>query len=358
MKREPARALRERSGHDDIAVRLARAEDEVVWERFVSTCPEATFFHRFGWQRILQGTFGHRTYFLLAERDGEPVGVLPLAHVRSRLFGNSLASLPFCVYGGAACSDPGARPLLHHAAVDLAERLKVDNLELRNRQPHEPQWARQDLYVTFRKALDPRPEANLTAMPAKQRTMVRKGMKAGLRGVVEPDVGNFFALYADNMHRHGTPALPRSYFEALQHEFGDACEVLTVFDPQGAAISSVLSFYFRDEVLPYYAGDQVRARQLAANDFKYWELMRMSCERGCRVFDYGRSRRGTGSYEFKRHWGFEPEPLHYEFCIVRGTTVPQNNPNNPKYRLFIALWRRLPRRLATRVGPYIVRNLG
>jgi FemAB-related protein (PEP-CTERM system-associated) len=188
--------------------------------------------------------------------------------------------------------------------------------------------------------------------------MVRKGSKAGLVSVADPGVGRFFELYADNVHRHGTPPLPRRFFQALCAEFGPACEVLIVLDARGVPVSAVLSFYFRDEVLPYYAGDLALARDLAANDFKYWELMRRAVERGCRVFDYGRSKRGTGSFDFKRNWGFDPTPLHYEYRLLRRSSVPENNPSNPKYRAFIALWRRLPRALATALGPHIVRNLG
>ena len=120
----------------------------------------------------------------------------------------------------------------------------------------------------------------------------------------------------------------------------------------------MLSFYFRDEILPYYAGDDVAARELAGNDFKYWELMRRACERGLRVFDYGRSKQGTGSYSFKKNWGFEPKPLYYEYCLYRRDRIPQNNPSNAKYRLFIEGWRRLPVGVANWLGPYIVRNLG
>jgi FemAB-related protein (PEP-CTERM system-associated) len=134
--------------------------------------------------------------------------------------------------------------------------------------------------------------------------------------------------------------------------------VLSVLDAEGRAVSSVLSFYFRDEVLPYYAGDLADARDLAANDFKYWELMRRACERGIRVFDYGRSKLGTGSYDFKKNWGFEPQALHYEHCLFSRDTVPQNNPANPRYRAAIDLWRRLPRGVVNAVGPTLARHLG
>jgi len=339
-------------------VRPLSPADEGRWETFVDSCPNATFFHRIGWKQIIEQVFRHRTHYLLAERGGEVTGVLPLAQVRSRLFGHALVSLPFAVYGGVASRDADAVAALHLAAVDLARELGAEHLELRNLGRTEPDWPRQDLYVTFRKPILPDVEANMRAIPRKQRAMVRKSIGRGLTSEIDESTDRFFALYADNVHRHGTPPYPKRYFEALRKVFGESCEVLTVLSPQGKPVSSVLSFYFRDEVLPYYAGDLEAARELAANDFKYWELMRRACERGVRVFDYGRSKRDTGSFHFKKNWGFEPAPLAYEYKLFKREAIPQNNPANPKYRAMIALWRRLPRPLANVLGPSIVRNLG
>ena len=342
----------------DLRVRQAAPADLARWDAFVERCPEATFFHRAGWKEVIESVFRHKTFYLFAERDATVVGVLPLAQVKSLLFGHALVSLPFCVYGGVAATDPAAVPALHAAARELAAKLGADHLELRNRVAREPGWPRQELYVTFRKELLPDIEANMLAIPRKQRAMVRKGIQGGLRGEIDASVDRFFALYADNVHRHGTPALPKRYFETLKRVFGRDVEVLTVLDAERKPVSSVLTFYFRDEVLPYYAGDDVAARDLAANDFKYWDLMRRACERGLRVFDYGRSKRDTGSFDFKKNWGFVPEPLHYEYVLRRGNAIPQNNPSNPKYKAMIAVWRRLPIGVANSIGPYIVRNLG
>ena len=331
------------------------------WDEFVHRCPQATFFHLSAWQDILDQVFDHRTFYLYAERAGEIVAVLPMAEVRSRVFGHALTSQPFCVYGGiAAAADAGeeALALLEAEADSLARQLGVQHLEYRNLQARHADWPRQELYVTFRKAILPEPEANMLAIPRKQRAMVRKGIKNELVSVIDDDVERFFALYADNVLRHGTPALSKKFFQRLKDTFGEACEVLTVTTPEGKPLSSVLSFYFRDEVLPYYAGDDLAARDLAANDFKYWELMRRACERGCKVFDYGRSKVGTGPYSFKKNWGFEPQALSYEYRLYKCDSIPQNNPMNPKYRAFIALWKRLPIGVANRLGPYIVRNLG
>ena len=330
----------------------------VAWDAFVQACPSATFFHRAGWQSILQEVFRHDTYFLYAESDGQIEGVLPLAHVNSLLFGNSLVSLPFAVYGGVAASNDIAAQALEQEAQTIAKRLGVAHLELRHVTARHPDWPLQDLYVTFRKEIFSDEDANMLAIPRKQRAMVRKGIKNGLVSELDSGVDRFFALYADNMHRHGTPALPKRYFQALRAEFGSDCDVLTVSAPDGRALSTVFSFYFRDEVLPYYAGDDEAARDSAANDFKYWELMRRSCARGYKVFDYGRSKLGTGSYAFKKNWGFEPQPLHYEYCLYKRDAVPQNNPANAKYKLLIETWRRLPIGVANWLGPFVVRNLG
>lgn len=340
-----------------LTVRQMQPADAARWDEFVLNCAEATFFHRSGWQKVIERAFGHKTWFLYAESNGQIQGVLPLAEINSRLFGHSLVSLPFCVYGGIATNSELAGEALDQAAQALASQQKVDHLEYRHLKPMHPDWPGKDLYVTFRKELDPDVEQNMLAIPRKQRAMVRKGIKAGLTSEIDEGVERFFSVFADNVHRHGTPALPKRYFALLKETFGSDCEVLSVVK-DGQVLSSVLSFYFRDEVLPYYAGDTLDARNFAANDFKYWELMRRACERGIRVFDYGRSKRGTGPFDFKKNWGFEPQPLCYEYQLHQAKAVPDHNPLNPKYQLFIKAWQKLPLPVANFIGPYIVKNLG
>ena len=335
MDVEDATAVRPVATTGALLVRPYQARDAARWDAFVDKCPDATFFHRIGWRGIIESVFRHRTHYLVATRGERMTGVMPLAELRSPIFGHSLVSLPFSVYGGAAAEDAESERALIDASSDLARALGVGHLELRNREVKRAAWPRQDLYVTFRKELLPDLEANMLAIPRKQRAMVRKGINAGLKSEIDITVDRFFALYADNMHRHGTPPFSKRYFARLREVFGDRCEILIVVDPSGRPVSGVMSFYFRDEVLPYYAGDITDAREFSANDFKYWELMRRACERGLRIFDYGRSKRGTGSFDFKKNWGFEPSPLAYEYQLLKRHDVPQNNPLNPKYRAFI-----------------------
>jgi FemAB-related protein (PEP-CTERM system-associated) len=348
-----------------LSVRLLGADAPTArWDSFVQTCPQATFFHRAGWQRVIEAAFGHRTWFFLAERDGQIEGVLPLAQIRSRLFGHSLIALPFCVYGGVAALTGAARSALDAEALQLAASLKVGHLEYRNLEPahpDDPAWLGKDLYVTFRKEIGADDEANMNAIPRKQRAMVRKGIKLGLAGEIDQDVERFFTAYASSVHRLGTPVFSKKYFRLLKEEFGDDCEVRVIVQGEGTEkrlVAGVLSFFFRDEVLPYYGGGMPVARDVAGNDFMYWNLMQASAAKGCRIFDFGRSKRGTGAFDFKKNWGFTAQPLPYAYRLVASQELPDVNPLNPKYQLFIKLWQKLPLPLANTLGPHIVKDLG
>ena len=329
------------------------------WDRFVDAHPQATFFHRAGWQRVIERSFGHRTHFLYAASGNAIHGVLPLVHVKSLLFGNYLASTAFCVYGGPVADSDAALQALDAAAIKLGEELGVGHVEYRHRAAREiPGWiAKSELYATFRKPIHPDPEKNMLEIPRKQRAMVRKGIKFELSSEIDPTPGRLCPVYAESVRNLGTPVFARRYFDSLKQEFGDACEIVMITH-QGRDIAGVMNFYFRDEVLPYYGGGTAAARGLAANDFMYWEVMRRACERGIRVFDFGRSKRGTGAFDFKKNWGFTPEPLHYLYKLQKSSDLPDLNPLNPKFRLFIETWKRLPLPVANAVGPHIVRNLG
>lgn len=340
----------------DCHVKVLDSADGARWDNFVASAPEATFFHRAKWHDIIERGLGHRCHYLYAEHEKKVVGILPLAEIKSRLFGHALISTPFCVYGGAVVSEPAIAGRLRAAATELAAALHVDYLELRNRAADALAWPAKDLYVTFRKKLLREHEANFRLIPRKQRAMVRKGMNAGLKASSEPELDRFYAVYSESLRNLGTPVLPKAYYDLLQRSFGKDCEI-TVIEHHGRPVSAVMSFYFRDEVYPYYGGSVRQGRELAANDFMYWTVMQRAVERGAQVFDFGRSKRDSGSYDFKRHWGFEPTPLHYQYHLVRAPAVPDISPANPRYQMFIKTWRHLPVSFSRTVGPWIARNL-
>jgi FemAB-related protein (PEP-CTERM system-associated) len=343
-----------------LSVRSLNDASAPAWDRFVEAMPHGTFFHRAAWAAIIAKAFRHRTFYSFAERDGAITAVLPLAQVKTLLFGNSLVSSPFCVYGGPLAADAeSAAALLNHAAV-LLRNCGASTVEFRER--HTPEEAdgwteRPDLYVTFRKSIVGDHDRNMKAIPRKQRAMIRKGIQHGLSSVCNRDTKTLHRIYAESVRNLGTPVFSRRYFDILQEAFGDAADIVTVLDDD-RPIASVMNFYFREEVLPYYGGGTAQARHRAGNDFMYWEVMRRAADRGYQLFDFGRSKIGTGAHAFKHNWGFVPAPLHYRYLLAPGATIPDHNPLNPKYKLFIAGWKRLPLPIANRLGPPIVRGLG
>jgi FemAB-related protein (PEP-CTERM system-associated) len=341
-----------------VAVRPFRAGDERRWDDFVLAHTGGTFFHLCRWKRVIERAFRHRTYYFVAERAGTVTGVMPLAHVKSMIFGSSLISTAFAVRGGPIAIDAESLGALERAAVQLMEALAVPVLELRDFSASRADWpSRSGLYATFRRALDPSIEGNLKMIPRKQRAMIRKGINNGLRSEIDESIDRLHRVYAESVHNLGTPVFAKSYFRILREEFSNCSNIVTV-SYNGRPVASVLNFYFRDEVLPFYGGGVRDARGIAANDFMYWEVMRRACERGYRIFDFGRSKVGTGSYAFKRNWGFEATPLVHQFRLAHGRQMPDLNPLNPKLAIFIAAWKRLPLAMASKLGPLIVRGIG
>jgi FemAB-related protein (PEP-CTERM system-associated) len=341
-----------------LTVRPFEADDSGRWDEFVRACAGGTFFHLSPWRRVIERAFGHRTHYLLAERAGVLTGVLPLTHVKSALFGSSLISNAFGVYGGPVATDDESRRALENEAARLMDSIGAPVLEMRAFAETRADWPRKSgLYATFHKPIEAAVEANLKAVPRKQRAMIRKGIHNELRSQIDDGVDRLHRIYAESVHNLGTPVFAKSYFRILIEEFAGCSDIVTITSGD-KAVASVLNFYFRDEVLPYYGGGVEAARGLAANDFMYWEVMRRACERGCRMFDFGRSKLGTGAYAFKRNWGFEPTPLTYQFRLKAGRDMPDLNPLNPKLRLLVAAWKRLPLPLATRLGPSIVKGIG
>ncbi len=333
------------------------ATETVEWDAFVRSRADGSPFHLVAWKRVVERTFGHRAHYLMAVGANGIEGVLPLFETRGLLGGRGLVSVPYGVYGGISSASYAARTLLLQAASDLAQRLRAGYVEFRHRVGQEMGLPTKALYVTFSRPISASEEENFNAIPRKQRRMTRQGTKVGLR----PDFGlhhldAFYDIYAHSVHSLGSPVFPRRLFHAIVQEFGKDCDLLTIWKDD-AMVSGVLTLFYEDQVLPYYGGARREALQYAVNDFMYWELMCHAAKAGYRTFDFGRSREGTGAYHFKRHWGFEPVPLPYQYVLPDGARMPNLSPSNPKMRLAIAAWQRMPLPLTKLIGPRLTKYL-
>lgn len=333
-------------------------DQEASWDGFVADHPDATLFHLAGWRRVVARAYGHRTHYLAARRGPSLCGVLPLVEIRSRLFGHSLISVGFFVYGGIVADDEETRAALAAAAAERGQRLGVGHVELRSERPDLGEWiTKGDLYATFRRTIEVDEGRAMAAVPRKKRADLRKSLNAGLTVEAGIAPADFYAVYAQSLRDLGTPVFPRRLVDAMLHEFGPICE-LSAVRRGDEPLAALLSFYFRDQVLPYYGGALPAARSLHAYDLLYWSVMRRAVTRGARVMDFGRSKRGTGAFAYKTYWGFEPTPLAYQVKLVGATKPPEVNPLNPRYRRMVSMWQRLPLAVANRLGPMLARQIG
>jgi FemAB-related protein (PEP-CTERM system-associated) len=333
------------------------AQERQAWDGFVRSSPDGTIFHLLAWRRVVEEVFRHAPHYLFATRNGEIRAVLPLFEIWGLLAGHVLISVPYSVYGGLCGSDPDARMALLDKAKELAEQLKVRYVELRHLHAPAPHLPTTSFFDTFVILITDSPDANMANIPRKRRAMIREGIRRGLeaRRGWEP-LSEFYEIYARNRQRLGAPPFSLRLFEAVRDHLGLEAQLLTVWR-EGRMAAGVISFLYHDRVMPYYGAALPEAFPLAVNDFMYWELMRESCLLGFRIFDFGQSHSGSGTYEYKRHWGAMPEPLAYQYLLNSDTTFPQSSPSSPRRRPLIAAWKCLPLPLTKWIGPVLIRRL-
>jgi FemAB-related protein (PEP-CTERM system-associated) len=346
-----------------VTIKHFSSHDHARWDGYVKGDSSATFCHLSGWMKVIENTWDHESRCLYAESGGVISGTLPLFHVKSRWFGSMLVSTPNAVYGGALAAETESGRKLIGAAQDLARELEVDYLELRDTALNEDSFSegafqRQNLYVSFEHPITPDEEALMKSFPRDIRRMIRQAPKHGLTSHFgrEELLEEFYDVYAASVRHLGTPVFPKKLFVQFLRTFPGECDILLIRQSKRVA-GGVMNFYFRDVVMPYYGGAYHEFYSTGVNNFMYWELMRSAASRGYKTFDFGRSKRGTGSYEFKRGWRMIERVLPYKFYLVGAREMPNLNPTNPKFKPMIEVWKRLPLGVTKLIGPRIVKNL-
>ena len=327
------------------------------WDQFVSDHAQGTPFHLLAWRRTIEHVFPSYRPIYLAAFEGERIqAVLPLFAVKNILIGKALISSPFAVYGGILAASDEAKAALRDHVADLGRSMGVQYVELRNRYPEQlVGFESVSRYVTFTQDVGPDEEKILESIPRKVRYMVRKSLKHPFTTRVTTDPAAFEDLYTANLRRLGTPAFPRQHFTSLLENYRDRCNIREVI-LEGKVIAAVLTFYFRNQVLPYYAASDPAFNEYAPNNYMYFDQMRWAGQNGYNLFDFGRSKKVlSGSFDFKAHWGMKMEDLPYEMLLVRRKELPNFSPNNPKFQWAIGMWQRMPLPVTRIVGPWFLR---
>lgn len=341
--------------------RLYTPSDKESWDSYVLSHPDSTHCHLSGWKNVIEKTYGHKGYYLIAEDDSRIIGVLPLMHLKSVLFGNRLVSMPFLNYGGAlADSDELAKALIEEA-MNICSNLRASSVELRHINPRR---ATDSIgkYKVFERThkvrmvlnLPDSKEALLKSFKAKLRSQITRPQKEGMTahlGSLEL-VDSFYKVFSINMRDLGSPVHSRRLFEEICQEFGENVKIGAV-EYQNAAVAAGIIIPFRDTVEIPWASTLKGFNKFSPNMLLYWCFIEHACEGGFKYFDFGRSTPGEGTYRFKEQWGGKPSPMYWYYISQNGQPIANNQSAQFKFEIAIRCWKRLPLPISNTIGPII-----
>ena len=338
-------------------IQKLRKTDEKEWDAFVRKQDDATFFHLIGWKNVIEKTYKHKSYYLVAKEDGEIKGILPLFLMESRFFGKKLISIPFCDYGGICAKDEQTKNLFIVEVKKIASEKGVNYLELRHRNNNNCGLITKDTYFTLILGLKQDYEFLRMNFSKKVRNAIRKAIKSNLKVTTgKRYINEFYKIFSKNMRDLGTPVHSFNFFKNILHEFPDYANIL-ITSYEEKAVGAMFLLQFKDTIYAPWVSSDRQYFHFNPNNMLYWEAIRYGCENGFKYFDFGRSKWNSGTFRFKKPWGAIPKQLYYLYYLNSFDDVPNLDPSNPKYHMLTQVWKRLPITIATMVGPKIRKNI-
>jgi len=335
--------------------------DTGEWNEYVHSHNNANIYHQIGWKTIIEDTFGHTGYYLVAKNHGTIRGLLPLFFIKSRLFGRFLISLPFLDRAGVIADTPQIAALLCEAAIAMAQQTRVDFLELRNQE----EISHVDFLAATHKVnfvLPSEAAADILWKKVLQKNVKNKVRKAW-KNEISTDIGSstqyindFYKVYCIHMRYLGTPVYPRNFFLNMLNEFPNNLKVFLA-KYEDRIIGGKIVLGFKDTIYFIAQYSLRKYNEFHPNNLLYWSAIEYASKNGYKFCDMGRSNKDSGPYNFKKQWGAEPRQLYWQYYLNTSNQVPQVGPANPKFSWAISLWKRLPLRLTQIVGPLISRHI-
>ena len=328
------------------------------WDEYVSGSSYGSFYHRFGWKRINEEVFGHETFYLAAMEGKAICGVLPLVHIKSRIFGRMMCSMPFVNYGGICADNEDAEDALLQEATRISRDRKVQYVEIRGKNRLGADLPTSEKKVSMTMSLENDPEKIWESFRTKHRTNIRRAYKNGLsvRWGGGDLLDEFYRILCNSWRHHGTPIYRKRYFAEILREFPGETAIFVVMCGDRPA-ATAFNAYCQGTVEGMWAGIHQDFRKLQPMYVLYWEMIKHACEKGCSQYHFGRSSVESGGENFKKKWNLQEQQLYWQYSLFLSRKLPELNVDNPKYQLAMMGWRRLPMRLTLLLGPYLSRSI-
>lgn len=341
-----------------IKVRYASIDDASAWDEYVESYTNGTYAHQWAWREIFINSFGIKPYYFMATIENKIVGILPTALMKSIIFGKFLISLPWLDYGGALANNDEIAGMLIDRAISLSKEKRCRFLEMRSGGIIINGLVNKTDKYSFKLDLTEGTDEVWKSFDAKARNQVRKAEKSGLTvnfGKAEL-LHDFYKIFARNMRDLGTPVWPKKFFAEILNHFKNDGEIALVRMDKKPIAAGLLIHCFDYSVVPSASANR-KYLKYCPNNLLYWEIIKHCLERGSKIFDFGRSSKGSGTYNFKKQWVKEPINQIWQYRLLEIDELPELNPNNPKFKLARSIWRKLPLPIANFLGPKIVTRL-
>jgi FemAB-related protein (PEP-CTERM system-associated) len=340
-------------------IRLACLEDSQSIDRYIERSDSASFYHKYAWGEVIENSFGHKSYYLICIDDnGSLGGILPMVHLKSLIFGNFMVSMPYFNYGGVCADNEVDRDHLIGEAIKIAKGLDARHIEFRQEESFNNGFPYKLEKVSMRLHLSRSQKELWNSFSSKLRSQIKvpqkNGIYARIGGIEELD--NFYKVFSVNMSHLGTPVYPKRFFRNILEKFPHCTSICSAFQDEIPVASGFLVGFKNMLEIPW-ASSLRKYNRLSANMLLYWTALQFACEKGFTVFDFGRSTPGEGTFKFKEQWGATPSPMRWHYWLRNNGAIPEITPRNPKYRIAIELWKKLPIPVTRFLGPHIIKNI-
>ncbi len=344
--------------HKEITVFQAKRNDQKIWDDFVLNRPDASPYHLFAWKLAIEASYGHPCYYLCAEKKGQLVGILPLVHIRFFGMVDELTALPFCDVGNCVCDTDEVQDALLTEARSVQKSLNCKKLNIRG--PLRKTQLKNDTFITeetgkVRMLLNLASSSDelFSGFKSKLRSQVRKAEKNGVsfRWAELTDLDTIYSIFSKNMHTLGSPVHSKSWLRSILEHYKNRAKVgLAEFE--GKAVGMGVILLGGHSVSIPWASTIREFNRLGPNMLLYWNFLKFSADNDYKIFDFGRSTEGEGTYRFKKQWGAKPTPLIWYTDANAGKDEPGHHPPN-KRDTAADLWQKIPLPIANIVGPHL-----
>ena len=363
--------MREQKKIMPLKIKQYTETDKSTWDDYVNSHPNSNLYHLSGWKNVIERTYGHKTYYLMAiDSQNSIVGILPLVHLKHFLFGNNLISIPFFDMCGVLANDELTEEALFNQAIKLGHKLKVDSIDLRHISPLS--WLNEidqkDSTTTFQcnshdkvRMILELPETSellMKSFNSKFRNKIKKPIKAGLKckiGGIEL-LNDFYTVFAINMRDLGSPVHSKRFIENVLNEFLQKTKIGIVYNDKHP-IAGILVMGFKNVLANPWASALREYSNLRANTLQYWTMLEYACDNSYTRFDFGRSSPDEGTYKFKQKWGAKPTPLHWYDISMNGQAVDTASSKKSKFDKAIKLWQKMPVGFTKILGPCVRKHI-